>query len=170
MSPDSHPPRLWPWAAALLLAAPLALALPLDRDQPTRIVSDRFQADQRQGVAIYEGKVELVQGSLKIEADRLTLYRDENNRVREVLAEGTPARYRQKPGPDQPEITAEAHSIRYTLESELIQLNTRAFLSQDGATMSGDQISYFIGQDRVVADAEADSRIEMVIPPRNRQD
>lgn len=154
---------------ALLLAWPLSVtALPVDRDQPTRIVSDRFEGDQRQGVAVYEGSVELTQGRVSIEAERLTIHRSDNNTVSELIAEGQPARYRQRPGDDSAEVTATAGSIRYSVEGETLHLSGNAHLAQDGATMSGEEIAYDIVAEQVTATGEGeDSRIEMVIPPRD---
>ena len=73
-------PDWWPAACrhvllALLWLAPIAgNALPGDRDQPIHITADKALRDEVEGVTVYSGNVELVQGSMELEADKLTIY------------------------------------------------------------------------------------------------
>jgi len=55
--------------AALLLvgcAANTALALPEDAQQPIQITADNARFDEKSGEAIYRGKVQIVQGTLRV--------------------------------------------------------------------------------------------------------
>lgn len=161
--------------ATLLLAGLLAgptSALADDRDQPIHIESDRAERDGRQGITIYEGDVRLRQGSMRIHADRLTVHTDGNNQVQEVLAEGRPAQFEQRPSADDEPIQAEAFSIRYQVTAEQLELTTNAWLEQGSATLRGNRIDYDMARELMRAEGEPDTerpRIEMVIPPRSQR-
>jgi lipopolysaccharide export system protein LptA len=156
---------------ALILAPALAQALPDDRNQPIHIQADRAQLDQRQGVTIYEGDVQLTQGSLQIVAERITIHTNADNRVQKLVAKGRPARLQQQPDPEKSVIIASAESIDYDVNSEQVLLLSNARLEQGGATMTGNRIDYDILQDIVNVAGEAGTeqpRVQMVIPPQNR--
>jgi len=77
-SPDRGLRALPGRACALLLAvlfvafSGTVLALPDDREQPIRITADQALRDEKQGFTEYTGNVRMDQGSLHIEADKIT--------------------------------------------------------------------------------------------------
>jgi lipopolysaccharide export system protein LptA len=64
-------------ALGLSLFAALTQALPEDRDLPMRITADKAERDDISGVTIYTGNVVLIQGTLKLESEKLTIYHAE---------------------------------------------------------------------------------------------
>ncbi len=60
---------------ALVLAAPQALALKSDTQQPVYINSDTQQVDMKSNQVIFKGDVSLKQGSINIDADRIVVTR-----------------------------------------------------------------------------------------------
>jgi len=90
--------------AALLLigcAANTALALPEDAQQPIQITADNARFDEKSGEAIYRGKVQIVQGTLRVNGDSLTLKVDAEGNLLNARTLGKPAHYEQKNGPRQ---------------------------------------------------------------------
>ena len=79
----------------------LALALPDDQQQPIKIAADTATRDERAGITIYEGNVQLTQGSLKIVADMLTVTQN-GSTANIIVATGNPATLTQQPEADQP--------------------------------------------------------------------
>lgn len=164
-------------AAALLLCclcvtANTGLALPDDRNQPIEILADQALRDDQKGYTVYTGEVELTQGSLRIEADRLTVFHAEGDGQR-IVAEGSPARMQQQPDTDKAMLYARASVITYFRAAERVQLRENASVEQDGAVVRGDLIVYLIPEQRVRADASADnadSRVQVVIPARVADD
>jgi lipopolysaccharide export system protein LptA len=155
----------------LLLTTGAALALPEDRDQPIHIQSDRAMHDQRKGLTVYEGSVQMTQGTLRILADKITVQTDGNNQVEWIEAVGSPAHFEQQPRADEELVTARAESVRYSAATRHVRLLRNAWMEQDGATMSGNRIDYDMEQEIVKAEGEtgtARPRIEMVIPPQSR--
>ncbi len=152
--------------AALLLLALAVSALPEDRLQAIKITADEALRDEKQGFTVYTGNVRMEQGSLQIQADKITIY----HRVEEadrIVAEGSPARMQQQPEPDKGLIHARALVIEYYKAEERVHLNQEARIEQQGSIVTGDRIDYLIAEQRVKADSGQDgngSRVEVVIP------
>lgn len=172
MNRDQHPVALRLTLALLLILCSSKLqALPEDREQPIKVESDRAEHNQREGIMIYEGSVQMSQGSLVIKADKITIRFDSEDQVERVIAEGSPAYFEQKPAVDEPLVTAEARNIRYDVDLEKLQLLKDAWLKQEQSTLKGNVIDYDIANEIVKAEGQTGSeqpRIEMVLPPQNR--
>lgn len=152
--------------AVALFMAPLATALPEDRDQPIRIEADEALRDEKQGFTRYQGNVKMNQGSLYIEADEVTVYHVEQE-ADKIVARGKPARFQQQPEPEKGPVKAQAEVIEYYKNDDRVQLLNNANIEQDGSIVTGDSIEYFIGEQRVRADSDRNregSRVQVVIP------
>ncbi len=92
----------WSRAIALILlltGAGWVNALPDDRDQPIHITADQALRDEKKGMTVYSGNVHMSQGSLRISADKITIFHSTEELDR-VIAEGSPATLQQQPDPD----------------------------------------------------------------------
>jgi lipopolysaccharide export system protein LptA len=150
-----------------MFAAGLCQALPDDRSQPIHISADMALRDEKKGVTVYSGNVQMNQGSMHIEADTLTIYHIEAE-ADKIVAEGTPARMRQRPDMEKGPVYARALVIEYYQREEKVHLQTQARVEQDGAIVAGDSIDYFIAEELVKADsdgADEGNRVQVVIPP-----
>ena len=164
----------WHRAFVLLLltafAAPLA-ALENDRDQPIHITADQALRDEKKGFTVYRGNVRMNQGSLHIEADSITIYHVRED-ADKIVATGRPARLQQRPDPAKGPVHASAGVIEYYKVEERVHLRDEAYIEQDGSTVTGETIDYYIAEQRVKADsdhAEEGSRVEVVIPATQLQ-
>lgn len=150
---------------AALLANAVA-ALPDDRLQSIEITAARAVRDERAGFTVYSGDVIMQQGSLHIEADKITIFHDSEAADR-IIAVGAPATLRQQPEIDKGFVTASAGRIVYEKSREWVQLRESAVIEQDGAVVSGESIDYFMAEQRVRADAapeNANGRVQVIIP------
>ncbi len=171
----SAPCRPWLRAVTLfaglagLLSSVAALALPEDRDQAIYIQSDRAERDERKGTTVYTGDVEIDQGSLHISAERVTI-RSTDDEVSEIVATGSPAKMHQKPAVDREPVYARARNIQYDVKGEVLTLLEKATVTQEGSTVTGERIVYYIKEQRVKASAgsaaSGQPRVETIIPPR----
>ncbi|MEL7045821.1 MAG: lipopolysaccharide transport periplasmic protein LptA [Pseudomonadota bacterium] len=147
-----------------LLQAPAPRALPEDRLQAIEITAARAERNEPRGYTLYSGDVVLVQGSLRIEADSLTIFHDQVAADR-IIAQGAPARLQQRPALDKPFVKASAERIVYEKSSELVLLRIDARIEQEGAIVTGESIRYFMAEQRVRADSADDSsRVQVFIP------
>ena len=150
-----------------LIASSTSLALPEDRDQPIRITADTAIRDEKQGFTVYSGNVHMTQGSLDIRADELTIYH-ETAQADKIVAEGRPAKMQQKPAVDEPLVRAHANIIEYYKIEDRVHLRIDAQITQDGGSVNGDSIDYFIAEQLVKANSDQGTdgkRVQVVIPP-----
>lgn len=156
---------------SMVLLPALASALPDDREQPIHIAADKAVRDEKQGFTVYSGDVQMNQGSMHIQADKITIYHAEEE-ADKIVAEGRPAKMRQRPDLEKGPVHARARTIEYYQSEQIVHLQTDARIEQDGATVAGDSIDYFITQQLVKADsdqARAGNRVQVVIPPAAQQ-
>ncbi len=165
----------WFSLAAFVLCVPGAHALSTDRDQPINIEADQAEADDIEGITVYRGDVVIIQGSLKITGDLVTIYFDENQEMKKMVADGKPATFTQKPdGPD-PVQNAEASTLEFYAAEDTIVLIGDAHSWQGENSIRAQQIVYDTRRGRVKADsvrsAASDSgtdkqRVKITIGPK----
>ena len=156
----------------LLTGAGWVNALPDDRDQPIHITADQALRDEKKGMTVYSGNVHMSQGSLRISADKITIFHSTEELDR-VIAEGSPATLQQQPDPEKGPVHARARVITYFRTEERVHLQREAHIEQDGAIVTGDSIDYLVAEELVKADSdqqEAGSRVQVVIPPQATQE
>jgi len=152
---------------ALWWLAATASALPGDRDQPIHITADKALRDEVESVTIYTGNVELVQGSMELEADKLTIYHT-TDVADEIIAEGNPAKMRQQPALDKSIVHAHARVITYYKSEDRVHLKTDARVEQEGSVVEGDAIDYFIEKQLITAESDQsrkNDKVTVVLQP-----
>ena len=137
------------------------------RDRPIRITADTAIRDEKQGFTIYSGNVHMIQGSMDIVADKVTIFH-EAAQADKIVAEGKPAKMQQRPAIGEPMVQAQAEIIEYFKTEDRVHLRVNANIVQDGASMAGDTIDYYIADQLVKADSNQavnGNRVQVVIPP-----
>ncbi len=137
-----HAERLLVLAMAGLLAfSPPALAERADRDKPVHIEADAVRMDDLQRIAVYEGKVILTQGTLRVQADRVEVRQDADGFLNGT-ALGKPAHFRQRLDTRGDWIEAWANRVEYDARREQVRLIGDAFLKKGEEELRGDVITY----------------------------
>ncbi len=147
----------------LLGYASWAYSLPEDKNQTMRIVADSQSVSLKDGVVIYSGDVKLVQGTLEITGDKITVHRNKDQTEEYFIAEGKPARYRQQPEANKAMIHAEAEIINYNLKTEQLTLEKNVSIEQDGAVTKSGHADYDVKSQTAKFST---GRVETVIPPK----
>jgi lipopolysaccharide export system protein LptA len=153
----------------LLTAGAGALALPEDRNKAIEIQSNEAIRIEPKGLTVYEGNVAIDQGSMKIRADKVSVY-NTGSKVLRIVCQGNPAEFEQRPSVDAVPVMAKGNTITYNLETEIILLTGNASLVQEDATLSGERIEYDLKQEIIRAKGGDGDRIRMVIPPNQQRD
>ncbi len=149
----------------LLLVSPVCWSLTSDKQQDIEIEADSAEMDDAKGISIYRGDVVVVQGSIRMTGDIMTVYFDENDDMKLVVMEGKPATYRQLP--DDSEVYDEAESLRmeyYSLRDYVILID-EALVTQEGMRLSGDRIEY----NTITNQAKAESRTTTTIKDKDEK-
>lgn len=153
-------------AAALALGSPLAVALPEDRTQPIQLEASRGQLDQKTGVSVYEGNVVITQGSMRLNADTVTIHVKDNNFQR-MEAVGNPVNLRYKQAADKPELQGTSQRVDYDVAGAKVTMSGNARLVQGKDVFTGEQIEYNLKDDVVKArGAGSNGRIQFTIQPQ----
>jgi len=156
-------------AMVCLAAATAGFGLPDDGDQPITIESDFAESNQTTGPTEYIGNVIMRQGSVSIEAEKVTIfYKD--SKVNRILSLGEPATYRHQPNINEGIVVAHGEIIEYLLGEDKINLQKNASLARNGTLVKGDLIVYDINKGTWKANGNNRSnqkRIQLVIPPSN---
>jgi lipopolysaccharide export system protein LptA len=146
----------------------LAWALPEDADAPIVIRADTGEFDQKTNQATYAGDVQVDQGTMRVNAERMVVHR-KDQKVTRIIFFGdatTPARYQQQLTLDEGQVKARADTITYHTQREVLDLEGRAFLSQQGNEVTGNTIKYDIVAGKVNATSKPNSGpIQMIIMP-----
>ena len=154
-------------AASLLPASP-ALALPEDSQQPIQVTADNARFDERSGEAVYRGNVQIVQGTLEVRGDSLTIKVDGKGQLSTARTLGKPAHYQQKTDPEKGLVTAEAGEIQFDNNTGVITLIGNAVLRQDSASFKGPRIVYSTTRKQIEASGSPGERVQLVFPPSLR--
>jgi lipopolysaccharide export system protein LptA len=141
-----RPTRVRCAAAGVLLAA-AALAMPAahaeraDRAKPVNVEADRLSLDDIKKESVFEGNVQLTQGSLLLRADRVVVRQDEQG-FNYAFATGAPAYFRQKREGFDEYIEGFAQRLEYNGKQDKMEMFTEARVKKGIDEVRGDYISY----------------------------
>jgi lipopolysaccharide export system protein LptA len=151
------------------LIAPLALALPEDRDQPIEITADNAVINEKQNQAEYSGAVVVTQGSLKLEGDVVNLKTNEAGEVETFVSKGQPARFENlRRKTDKEPVRGRASTIYYSYDSDRVVLTGDAVITSEDSEFSGPEITYDINTGEVTASGNRSKRVNMTMQPKKR--
>lgn len=141
----------------------ITAALSTDREQPIQIEADRLDIDESRRISIYQGNVEMQQGSLNINGDRVVFYFDENNEILRLEITGTPARLKQLNDKGD-SVDGRAVFMKYLQNESLLELHDQAFLQIAEDRIESDKIIVNVDTNAVQAGNGKD-RVRMLIQP-----
>lgn len=152
-------------ALALALCALGAAALPEDQQQPVHITAD--SAVQENNSATYKGKVVIIQGTIRIEADQVVIYH-EKGKLQRAVATGKPVRFQEQPEAGGGLITGYASTLIYYSAEQRVELLQNALVDRDKSTVKGSKIEYLLANKTVRAEGGTSNQpgqVEMVLQP-----
>ena len=151
-----------------LMLPTLLQALTSDKDQPMTLEADSVSIDDSTGVSLYEGNVVITQGSLKLWADRVRVYRRDGKTVK-IVSEGKPTHFEQLTD-DQEKIRGHALRAEFYPEKDELMLFDDAVLEQGEDRFSSDRIRYNRGtaQVRAGTSAQGKQRVQVIIEPQKK--
>ena len=158
---------------AIIVTLPLsAQGLPEDSNQPIKIESDAAESNQSTGLTEYSGNVVIRQGSMAINADKVTIYYAEG-KVNRILSIGKPASFRHQLQADESTVIADGEIIDYLLTEDTVNLQKSASLARNGSLVTGEMIFYDIKNGTWKANGNNrgnKKRIQLVIPASSQED
>ena len=134
-----------------------------------QLEADSLSIDESTGVSLYEGNVEITQGSLKLWADRLWVHRRQG-KTEKIVSEGAPTRFSQLLEEGGDEVRGQARRMEIYVERDEMLLIDNALLEQAGNTFRNDRIIYNRANALVRAgvSAQGKERVQVVIEPERK--
>jgi len=124
-----------------LFYCPTSYALSSDANQPIDISSDEVDVNFKTGKRTFIGNVRLIQGSLKLRADRLdATYKD--GALIKAVAKGRPAAFKQRADGKNEDDEGKGNTITLFQAKNTLELKQNALLKQQGNTAKGNYIYY----------------------------
>lgn len=157
-----------------------ALALETDASQPISVLADSAEFNPDQGIATYTGSVEIEQGSLKVNAHKVVVYRKADGEIDKIIAEGKAERVhlQQQPNPEDAVVHAFAMSIVYQAALQEVELTRQAELENGKDKFSGERIRYHLqnkriqawGQENNQTSPSSDGRVKIILFPTENKE
>nr|CAA6799892.1 MAG: Lipopolysaccharide export system protein LptA [uncultured Thiotrichaceae bacterium] len=117
-----------------------AVALNSDVEKPVSIEANSVVFNKNAGTAVYSGRVEIVQGTLRIIADRIEINAP-GNEIQTMKATGKPVQFKQTMDSGK-QAVGQANLIQYYVTKKLLQLSGNASLKQDKDAFTSNHIEY----------------------------
>lgn len=145
-------------------------ALESDADQPITIDSNTATYDDKEEISIYTGNVISIQGSIRVNSDKLTVY-FVNGEAEKLIFTGDKAKFKQTPKEGKGDITGEALIGEYYPKKNLLILKNKATVWQGNGTYASDFIEYDIKTSLVKAGEKASDakRVHVILKPKSKQ-
>lgn len=142
-----------------------------DTEQPIHIDSVTQELDMQTNTVIFTGDVYLVQGTLKLKADRVLVKRSNGQEGAEIIeAYGNPALFDQVLDNGKP-VHGEAQILVYDVKKDLLTMKKKASLKQIDSQINGELITYEIEKQKLKAQSKQKSggRVTTIITPTKKK-
>ena len=126
---------------SLLLVSSNAFALSSDKNKPMTIEADSVEIDDKKGLTVYRGNIDVRQGTLHVTGETLVIEKADGD-VKVVTVVGKPATYRQRPDNKKEDVTAKASKLQVYPQRDLVRLDRDARVVQEGNVYTGNIIEY----------------------------
>lgn len=127
-------------AVFMLCASMQAMALSSDQNQPIYIEANSVEIDDRKGASTYSGDVVLTQGTIKIDADIITVTQ-KAGKSDYVVATGKPMKFQQQ-ADNKKTVKGSANKMEYAVNSEIIHMTGNAKLNTGTSNFTSQKIIY----------------------------
>ncbi|RLA26220.1 MAG: lipopolysaccharide transport periplasmic protein LptA [Gammaproteobacteria bacterium] len=150
--------------------SPMINALEDDANQPVTIESNSGFYDDKKGVSIYTGEVIIIQGSLRMDADKVVVHM-QNREIQKLVATGKPVKFKQTPEEGQEDVHGRALTAEYYPETKLLIMLKEAVVWQGENSTASERIEY----DRISAVVKAgeigsaNKRVHVILQPKNEE-
>lgn len=161
--------RILKWMLLGLVLAPLyGYALPEDSEKTIHIVANSTEFNYKTGLDVYEGNVQIDQGTTHVKADKLITQKDEHHHIVSAIAYGLAhlAEYTTIPKAGDVNLNAKAKIIRYFPTTSTIILEENVTVTQGKNSFHGPHIIYNMKNQTVSAPASKNGRASIVIEPK----
>ena len=161
---------------ALLVVAFAASAEKADNTKPIRYSANSLDGNETEQTVLLTGKVEVVQGTIALKADRVVLKQQQDGTYN-VSATGKPVTFRQKMDNSDEYVDAQALRVEYLGVKELVELYDQAWIKRGKDELRGNFLTYNSGSGAFAGRGSwppagtqpGDGRVSGVIQPKPKE-
>lgn len=155
--------------------AALSFAERADREKPLQMEADRVTVDDARQISTFEGRVQMRQGTLLIEAGKIVVIQDKKG-FNQITATGQPAHFRQKLDGVNEYADGFGERIVYDTSTDIADFLGQARVTREGDDVRGEHIIYntrsgvfqVFGASSKSPDTPNQGRVTIVIQPRDQ--
>lgn len=147
-----------------------ACALESDSDQPIIIDSDTATYDDVKAISTYTGNVISIQGSIRVNSDKLVVYFVDGEADKLVFT-GNLAKFKQTPHEGAKDIVGEALTGEHYPKKNLLILIDKATVWRENGVYSSDFIEYDLKTSLVKAGEKesTNKRVHVILQPKEKE-
>lgn len=151
----------------LILFVPPIVALEGDSKEPITLESDSGFFDDKDGVSIYTGDVIIIQGGLRLDADKVVIYMDDKREIQEMIATGNLVKMKQAAEEGKEDLHGKALKVNYNPVSKRLIMTGKAVLWQGSNKTASEYIEYNLNSEVIKAgDTKlSDKRVHVTLQP-----
>lgn len=138
-----------------------------DRDKPMNIEAQNATLDQKTQVSVFTGNVVVVQGTMHLQANKVTVHEDNDGNQYSEGA-GTPVKFRQKMDNSPDYLYAEALRYTYDGKTGILTLYDKAWVQRGTDEVRGDVVIYNTHEETYEARTKEQGRVNVVITPKKK--
>lgn len=136
-----------------------------DSEKPINIIADTAELNDKTGISIYRGNVEMIQGTTTLTGDVVTVY-TKDNEVTKIISVGNLATY-QETTDDGDIVYAESEEMIHNKTAQKVELFRRGKITQVGNVIKSDYILYLTEEGLIDTGTKKD-RIKITIQPKSK--
>lgn len=146
------------------------IALSSDRDQELLIDAHQSHTDQQANITVLTGDVRMTQGTMKGHGDKATVYGDGKGSIKQVILIGQPAHLEQMLDNDGGLMTADALTVDYKSDTDLVEMTGNVVAVQQGrGEFHGEHMLYHTKTGEMTGgDDRPDSRVHIRMLPKSK--
>jgi lipopolysaccharide export system protein LptA len=134
-----------------------------DRDQPIKITAQKLEVLQLERQSIFTGDVVAIQGEMTLSADKLIVYLQKTQQQIDRLEAIGGVKFVQL------DRVATADRAVFQQVEEILVLTGNAVVTQGENTVSGDEITLFIQENRTLIKGSKTNRVKAIIVPEKKE-
>lgn len=149
----------------LFLLNSSSFALESDYSKPVVVESDKQTAELDKDKITFIDNVVITQGTIKITANKVEIFRGKNGQIKDLKASGTPATYVQVMESGK-HVKAQGLYISYDPVRQIITLEKNAEIKQENSSLKGEKIIYNVATEKMEAlGGKSNKRVTTVFIP-----
>lgn len=135
----------------------------IDTSLPVEIESQQLEIMQQENKSVFSGDVVAIQGDMTLSADRLIVFFVEDNQIDRLEAAGH-VRFSQL------DRVATSEKAVYRQQEGILILQGNAKVQQGKNLVSGDEITFYVQENRSVVKGSSQKRVKAVIVQEQKKD